>query len=44
VREDLLDHRLLQDRRNDPQFAATVRAALQVERKNTLEQPGPLIK
>ena len=26
--EDLLDHRLLQDRRNDPQLAAAVRAVL----------------
>ncbi len=31
VREDLLDHRLLQDRRNDLQLAAAVRAVLQLE-------------
>ena len=31
VREDLLDHRLLQDCRNDLQLAAAVRAVLQVE-------------
>ena len=31
VREDLLDHRLLQDGRNDLQLGAAVRAVLQVE-------------
>jgi hypothetical protein len=31
VREDLLDDRLLQDRRNDLQLADAVRAVLQVE-------------
>ena len=35
VREDLLDHRLLQDHRNDLQRAAAVRAMLHVD----LEQP-----
>ena len=29
VREDLLDHRRLQDRRDDPQIATAVRAVLQ---------------
>ena len=31
VREDLLDHRRLQDRRDDPQIATAVRAALHVD-------------
>jgi hypothetical protein len=31
VREDLFDHRLLQDRRDDLELAAAVRAVLQVE-------------
>jgi putative colanic acid biosynthesis UDP-glucose lipid carrier transferase len=31
VREDLLDHRLLQDRRNDLELAAAVRTVLQVD-------------
>jgi hypothetical protein len=31
LREDLLDHRRLQDRRNDPQIATAVRAVLQVK-------------
>jgi hypothetical protein len=39
VSEDLLDHRLLQDRRNDLQLAAAVRAVLLVDVKDVLEQP-----
>ena len=31
VREELLDHRLLEDRRDDLQLATAVRAVLQVE-------------
>jgi hypothetical protein len=41
VREDLLDHRPLQDGRDDFQFpAAAVRAALYVDREHALEHPG----
>jgi hypothetical protein len=40
VREDLLDHRLLQDRRNDLQLTAAVRAVFHVDREQTLEQLG----
>jgi hypothetical protein len=42
TRKDLLDHRLLQDRRNDLQLASAVRAVLQVEVEQALEQLGPL--
>ena len=35
VREDLLNHRLVQDRRNDLHLTATIRAVLQIE----LEHP-----
>ncbi len=41
MREDLLDHRLLKDRRNDLQLAAAVRAVLQIEFEHALEQPRP---
>ena len=41
VREDLLDHRRFQDRRNDLQLAAAVRAVLQTELEHALEQLGP---
>ena len=41
MREDLLDHRLLKDRRNDLQLAAAVRAVLQVKIEHALEQLGP---
>ena len=41
VREDLLDHRLFQNRGDDLQLAAAVRAVLQVELKHALEQPRP---
>jgi hypothetical protein len=37
VREDLLDDRLLQDRSDDLQLTATVRAVLKVEIKHALE-------
>ena len=37
MREDLLDDRLLQDRRDDLQLTATVRAVLQVEIEHPLE-------
>jgi hypothetical protein len=40
VRKDLLDDRLLQDRRNDLQLATAVRAVLHVDREQTLEQLG----
>ncbi len=39
--EDLLDHRRLQDRRDDLQLAAAVRAVLKVEIEDALEQTGP---
>ena len=41
VREDLLDHRLLQDRRDDLQLAAAVRAVFQVDLEHPLEQLDP---
>ena len=41
MRKDLLDHRLLQDRRDDPRLAAAVRAVLQVEIEHPLEQLDP---
>jgi hypothetical protein len=41
VHEDLLDHRRLQDRRDDPQIATAVRAVLQVKVEHPLEQLGP---
>ena len=41
MREDLLDHRLLQNGRNDLQRAAAVQAVLQLEVKHALEQLGP---
>ena len=41
VREDLLDDRRFQDRRDDLQLTAAVRAVLQVEIEDALEQPGP---
>ena len=41
VGEDLLDHRLFQDRGDDLQFTAAVRAVLQVEVEHPLEQPSP---
>jgi hypothetical protein len=37
VREDPLDHRLFQDRRNDLQLATAVRAVLQVDLDHALE-------
>ena len=40
-REDLLDDRLRQDRRDGLRLVAAVRAVLQVELEYTLEQPGP---
>ena len=36
VREDLLDHRLLQDRRDDLQVAAAIRAVLHVVNDSSL--------
>ncbi len=39
--EDLLDRGCLQDRSDDLQLAAAVRAALKVEIKDALEQTGP---
>ena len=41
VREDLLDHRLLQDRRDDLELAAAVRTVLQVEIEHAFVQLGP---
>ncbi len=41
VREDLLDHRLLEDRRDDLQLAAAVRAVRHVDLEHALEQLGP---
>jgi len=41
VREDLLDDRLLQDRRNDLELAAAAQAMIQVEVEHALEQVGP---
>ena len=41
VREDLLNHRLFQDRRNDLQLTATIRAVLQAAIKLPHEQLGP---
>ena len=41
VREDPLDHRLLQNGRNVLKRAAAVEAVLQVEVKHALEQLGP---
>ena len=38
VREDLLDRRLLKNRRNDLQLTAAVRAVLQVDLEHALEQ------
>ena len=42
VREDLLDHRLLKNRRDDLQLATAVRAALQVEIEHPPERLGQL--
>ena len=41
VREDLLDHRLLQGRRNGLHLARAVRAVLRVEVEHSPEQTGP---
>ena len=41
VREDLLDHRLLQNRRDDLQLAAAVWVVLHVDVEHALEQLGP---
>jgi hypothetical protein len=41
VHEDPLDHRRFQDRRDDLELAATVRAVLHVELEHPLEQLGP---
>ena len=41
VREDLLDDRRLQDRSDDLQLAAAVRAVLEVDLEDPFEQPGP---
>jgi len=39
VREDLLDHRLFQDRRDDLQLAAAVRAMRRVDLEDPLASP-----
>ena len=41
LRQDLLDDRLLQDRRNDLQLAIAVRAVLLVDLEQPLWQLGP---
>jgi len=41
VRAGLLDHRLFEDRRDDPQFATAVRAVFRVDLENPLQQLGP---
>jgi hypothetical protein len=41
MREDLPDHWLFPDRRNDLQFATAVRAVLHVDLEDVLEQLGP---
>jgi len=41
VREDLLNHRLLHDRRDDLQLAAAVRAVRHVDLEDPLEQLSP---
>ena len=41
VGEDPLDHRRLDNGRNDLELAAAVRAVLEVDLEDTLEQPGP---
>ena len=41
MRKDLLDHWRFQDRRNDLQLAAAVRAVLQVDLEDALEQLDP---
>ena len=41
VREDLRDHRLFQDRRDDLRLATVVRAVFQVDLEDPLEQLGP---
>ena len=41
VREDLLDHRLLEDRRDDRQLATAVWAVFHVDLEHALEQLGP---
>jgi len=41
VREDLFDHWLFHDRRDDLQLAAAVRAVLHVDLEDPLEQLGP---
>ena len=38
LREDFLDHRLLQDGRDDLQLAAAVRAVLQVKFKDAIDR------
>jgi hypothetical protein len=43
VHEDLLDHWLFQDRRNDLQLAVALRAGLQVDLEDALEQLGPTL-
>jgi len=40
VGEDFLDHRRLEDRRDDLQLATAVRAVVQVEIEHALEQLG----
>jgi len=40
VRENLFDHRLLEDRRDDLQPATTIRALFQVDLEQALEQLG----
>ena len=40
MREDLLDHRLFQNRRDDLKLTVTVRAVLHFDLEHTLEQPG----
>ena len=41
IHEDLLDDRLLEDRRDDLQLAAAVRAVRHVDFERALEQLGP---
>jgi hypothetical protein len=41
MREDLLEHRLLQDRRNDLQLDSAVRAVLQRQRSSRIHRKTP---
>lgn len=41
MREDALDHRGLEDRRDDLELSAAVGAVLEVDLEDPLEQPGP---